>query len=78
MPDGTEIDIRIPVTNQMIAAGAGVLQEYAMPRELAERVARRIFVEMSINAPPRSASTDIITPEIATPAIAPSVATVGD
>ncbi len=51
MPDATETDIRIPVTNQMIAAGVDVLREYAMPRDLAERVARRIFIEMAINAP---------------------------
>jgi len=65
MPDGTEINIRIPVTNQMIAAGVAILQEYAMPRELAERVARRIFIEMSINAP--EATTEIVAPEIAAP-----------
>ena len=47
-----QIEIRVPLTNQMVAAGVSVLQEFAMPRDLAERVARRIFIEMSINAPP--------------------------
>ena len=75
MPDGTEIDIRIPVTNQMIAAGVGVLQEYAMPRELAERVARRIFVEMSINAPVRTA--EIVTAGVTPPSMAASEAAAG-
>ena len=55
MSDIINTDVHIPVTNRMIAAGVGVLQEYAMPRELAERVARRIFVEMALNATPRPA-----------------------
>jgi hypothetical protein len=50
MSEAMNIDVHVPVTNRMIAAGVGVLQEYAMPRELAERVARRVFVEMALNA----------------------------
>jgi hypothetical protein len=52
MSEALNIDVHVPVTNRMIAAGVGVLQEYAMPRELAERVARRVFVEMALNAVP--------------------------
>ncbi len=52
MSEAMNIDVHVPITNRMIAAGVGVLQEYAMPRELAERVARRIFVEMALNAMP--------------------------
>ncbi len=52
MSEAMNIDVHVPVTTRMIAAGVGVLQEYAMPRELAERVARRVFVEMALNAVP--------------------------